>query len=46
LIAAAAILAYAFLKGQGQRIVTDVIPLDEPSAVQWAEAESAAIVFQ
>lgn len=45
-IAAAAFLAYALLKGQGRRVVTDVIPLDEPSAVQWADAESAAIVFQ
>lgn len=45
LIAAGAILAYVLLKGQGRQILTDVIPLDEPAALQWAETQGA-IFFQ
>ena len=38
LIAAGLVLAYVFTRG-GNRIPVQVIPLDEPSQIQWAETD-------
>lgn len=40
LIAAGAVLAYVFLRN-GNRIPSEVIPLDEPPLIQWAETQGA-----
>lgn len=39
LIVAGIVLAYTFFRDGAEHVATDIIPLDEPSLVQWAESE-------